>query len=83
VLELHIPEDAQPKAKIQKLVSGAHEAKAEVVRVQFELNMRIMELQLKSQPSTPPKVKGQHRAAIKEGMATVDDTVVDCTAFFK
>lgn len=28
--ELHIPEDAQPEAKIRKLAAGVHEAKEEV-----------------------------------------------------
>jgi len=52
VLELHIPEGAQPEEKIRKLATGVHEAKAEVNRVQFELNMKITELQLKWQPMT-------------------------------
>jgi len=76
--ELHIPEDAQPEAKIRKLAAGLREAKAEVGRVQFELNMKITELQLKFQPTTPPEVREQHGAAIREGMATLDATIIDC-----
>jgi len=41
VLELHIPEDTQLEAKIRKLATGIREAKTEVARVQFELNMKI------------------------------------------
>lgn len=44
VLELHIPEDTQLEAKFQKLAVVTCKAKAEVRRVQFELNMKIMEL---------------------------------------
>jgi len=54
-----------------------------VARVQFELNMKSMELQLKSQPSTLPEVREQHGATIKEGMDIVDAIVVDCTTLFE
>ena len=54
VLELHIPEEAPLEAKIIKLVMGVRDAKIEVARVQFELNMKITELELRSQPSTLP-----------------------------
>lgn len=56
VPELHIPEDAQPKAKIITLVAGVREAKEEVGRVIFEFNMKIVELQLTLHSMTPSKV---------------------------
>lgn len=70
-------------AKIRKLVAGVHDANLEVAKVQFELNLKITELELKSQPSTPPKVREQREAAVKDGVAAVDVAVVDCTALFK
>ena len=44
VPEFHIPEEASLEAKIRKLVSGMHDAKAKMAGVQFELNMKITEL---------------------------------------
>lgn len=46
-------------------------------KVQFELNLKITKLELKSQPLTPPEVREQHEAAIKDAVATVDAMVVD------
>ena len=45
--------------------------------------MKITELQLKLQPTTPPEVCEQRGAAIKEGMATLDATVTDYAALFE
>lgn len=44
--EFHIPEDAQPESKIRKLFAGVWEAKVEVRRVSFELNMNITKFHL-------------------------------------
>ena len=66
VPDLHILVDAQSEAKIRKLVASLREAKVEVGRVQFELNMKITELQLKLQPTTPPEIKEQCGAMIKK-----------------
>ena len=49
----------------------------------FELNMKIIELQLKLQHTTLPEVKEQHGATIKEGMATLDAIVTICAMMFK
>lgn len=81
--ELHISEDAQPEAKIKKLAASVCEAKVEVGRVQFELNMKIIKLQLKLQPTTPSEVWEQCEATIKEGMTTLDAIVIDCTTLFE
>lgn len=58
-------------------------AKEEAARVQFELNMIIRELELKSQLSTPPKVREQCEAVIKYRVVILDITVVDCIALFE
>lgn len=59
------------------------EAKDEVNLVQSELNMKIIELQLKLQPTTPPEIREQRGDAIKEGMAIVDAIVTNYTTSFE
>lgn len=81
--ELHIPEEALFEAKIQKISAGAHDAKGELARVQFELHMKIIELELKSQPLTPLELREQCKATVKEGIATVDAVVADYTMLFE
>lgn len=81
--ELHILEDAQPEEKIRKLIAGVRIAKAEINQVQFELNMKITELQLKLQSTNPSVVREQCKAAINEGMATLDATVANFTTLFE
>lgn len=55
----------------------------EVRKVQFELNMKIMEVQIKLQNTTPPEVWEQREVVIKEGMVTLDVAVTDCSTLFK
>lgn len=81
VLEMHIPEEASLEAKIRKLAVGVCNNKIEVFKVLFELNLKIIELELKSQPSTPWEVKEQREATMKDGVVTVDAMVVDCMCF--
>lgn len=83
VSELHIPEEAPLEAKIRKLAAGVRNAKIEVARVQFELNMKITELELKSQPSTPLEVREQREVVVKDAIANIDAAVVDCTMLFE
>ena len=83
VLEIHILEDAQLEAKIRKLAAGVCETGTQVGHITFEFNMKIAELQLKLQPTTPPKVQEQSGITIKEGMATLDATVTDCVTLFE
>jgi len=45
--------------------------------------MKITQLELKSQPLTPPKVREQRETTIKEGLATVDVAVSNCTSLFE
>lgn len=45
--------------------------------------MKVTELELKSQPSTPPEVREQREAAVKDGVAMVDVVVGDCTVLFE
>ena len=68
---------------IYKLIAGVCDAKVEVARVQFELNMKITELELKAQPLNLPEVREKCNPAVKEGIATVDAAVVDCTTLFE
>ena len=79
VPELHIPEETLLEAKIRKLAACVHDAKTEMTKAQFELNLKITELELNAQPSTPPEVREQCEAAVKDAAATVDAAVEDCT----
>lgn len=83
VSELHIPEEASVEAKIRKLAVGVCKAKTKLAKVQFELNLKITELQLKAQPSTPLKFREKREAAVKDAFATVDVSVTDCIALFE
>lgn len=51
--------------------------------VQFELNLKITELELKSQPLTTPKVREQHEVVVIDGVIVVDVTVANCTVLFE
>ena len=53
VPELAISKEELIEVHIHKLAIGVHDTHTEVARVQLELNLKIMELQLKAQPSTP------------------------------
>jgi len=43
--------------RIQKLTIEVREVRTELAKVNFEMNLKIIELELRAQPSTPPKVK--------------------------
>lgn len=77
ILELHIHEGAPMEANIWKLVAGVRDAQIEIAKVQFELNLKITEIKLRAQPSTPPEVREQCEVAVKNAVAAVDTTVED------
>lgn len=54
--KLNIVVDAGSIEKIQKLVVVVKDSKDEIGRVQFELQLKILEFQLKFQPITMPSV---------------------------
>ena len=83
VSELHIPKEAMLEANIRKLVASIRNANVEAARVQFDLNIKFTKLELKSQSSTPPKVREQHEAIVKDAIATVDVAMVDYIALFE
>lgn len=62
--KLEISIDLPIGIQIQKLASGFCEAKDDAMRIQLDLNLQIVELRLKAQPSTPPEVKEKHHGAI-------------------
>ena len=45
--------------------------------------MKITKLELTSQPSTSPKVRKQREAIVKDGVATMDAMIGDCTMLFE
>lgn len=68
VPELHIPEEASLEAKIQKLGTSMRDAKTKMAKVQLELILKITELELKSQPSSPPEVREHCVSIVKDGV---------------
>jgi len=77
VLELAIHEEEPVKVCVRKLAIGVRSARTKIPRVQLELNLQIIELQLKAYPSTLPKVKEQHATIVTEEIVAVDSAVVD------
>lgn len=83
VLELAIPEGEPIEVHIHKLAMGLRDACTKLTKVQLELNIQILEFQLKAQPSTPPEVKEQHATTVTEVITEVDSAVADCTRLFE
>ena len=50
-----------------------------MTKVQLELNLQIIDLWLKVQPSTPSEVREQHASAITVGLEEISSVVRDCT----
>lgn len=59
------------------------DAKTQMEKVQFELNLKIIDIELNSQPSTPLETKEQCEATVKDVVATIDVAVADCIVLFK
>ena len=55
----------------------------EMAKVQLELNLQIAELQLNTQPSTPPEVREQCASTITIGIEDISSAVKDCTKLFE
>jgi len=49
----------------------------------MELNLHITDLQLKAQPSNPPKVREQHSRTITTGLEEIEGVVLDCTSMLE
>lgn len=49
----------------------------------MELNLKMAELQLKAQPSTPPEIREQQELAVKDVVAVMENIVKDCTTLFE
>lgn len=81
--ELQIPAEATSTEKIHKLVAALKEPKEEIGKVWFELQLQILEFQMKLQQPTPPEVREQCKVAIKEDMTTMSATVKDYNHLFE
>jgi len=71
------------EAHVRKLATGVRDARAEMARVQLELNLQITDLELKAQPSTPPEVKEQRTTMVTIAMAAVDSVVTEYVNLFE
>jgi len=83
LLELQIPVDMAFYKKIQRIPTTVKESQTEIGKVRLELQLQISGLKLKLQPTTPPKVREQHEATIKEEIDTLDTAVKGCTQLFQ
>lgn len=78
--ELVVPAVLLTAEQIHRLAARVHEAKEEMMKLQLELNLQIVELQLRAQPFTPPEVREQCAHAIQTGLEEIERAVKDCTA---
>jgi len=69
--------------RVRKLVAGVCDTHTKLEKVKLELNLKIIELQLKAQPSTPPEIKEQHESTVRYTITAVDSTIKDCTIVFE
>jgi len=83
VLELDIPDDEPVDVWIQKLTARVRNARIELAKVQFDLNLNIAELQLKAQPSTPLEVREKHKRDVEDAIVVVNNSVKECTTLFE
>ena len=83
VPELEIPKAELVEVWVWKLATGVRDTCIELERVQLELNLKIVELQLKPQPSTLPEIEEQHETAVKYMLATVESALKDYTTLFE
>jgi len=75
VQELAILANLPMEVQIHRLATGVREAKEETTKVPLELNLQIIELRLKAQPSTPREVREQRASAITAGMEEIGGAV--------
>lgn len=79
---LAIPEVVPIDVQVQKLTTGVRDTHIELAKVQLELNLKIVELQLKAQPSTLPEVREQCAISVTNVMAAVVSAVANYMFLF-
>lgn len=82
VLEMAIQVEEPVEARDRKLATGMCKVNEEMARVQLELNLQIVELQLKAQSSTPLEVKDQRASTITIVIPKVNSAMKDYTNLF-
>ena len=78
ILELTIMVNLPVEVRIHSLVSGVHDTREEMKRVQLKMNLQITEIWLKVQPSTPPEIREKHANTIAVGLEGIGGAVCDC-----
>jgi len=82
ILELVVLVALPTAEKIHQLVARVCKTQEKAVKVHLELNLQVAKLQLKVQPSTPPKVREKFHRTIKSMLEVIEHAVQDCTGFF-
>lgn len=78
VPELAVLAELPATKLVHKLAANVCEALEETVKVQLELNLQIVKLRLKAQPSTPPEVREQCTYAIQMGLEQIGQATQGC-----
>ncbi len=68
---------------ICKLATRVSDARVEMARVQLELNLQVVELQLKAQPSTLPDIREHRTTIVITTMVVVESAVTNCMKLFE
>lgn len=79
VPKLDIQAEEPVEVRVCKLATGVRDARTKMARIQQELNLQILELQLRAQPSTPLQFKEQHTTVVRIAIVAVDSAVADYT----
>jgi len=64
--------------RVHILAAGVHEAWEEMTKVQLEMNLQIIKMQLKVQPSTTPEFKEQCTCTIQMGLEQIGQETLGC-----
>lgn len=83
VPELAIQVEEPVEACVRKLATGVCDARAEMARVQLELNLQLTKLQLRAQLSTLSKVREQHTTMVTTSIMMVDSAVINYMKLFE
>lgn len=68
---------------VHRLAARVCEAQEEKTNVQLILNLQIVKLRLKAQPSTPPEVREKHARTIQMGLGQIGQVTQGCTGMLE
>lgn len=81
VPELVVPVELPIVDKIHHMAASFHTAQEEATKSQWDLNLQMVEIRMKVQPPTPPKIQEQCCSEIQVGLEVTGSVVQDCLGF--